>query len=382
MPLFKTTWDRDRDAAWEAFFTTADELRESGTPTRDFLSADEDRLLELPRASFPAEERLAHHDKTRGRLSQSTDLLVRLQGLEALLRRLPLEPPHEVPHAPHVERGTMIIRTDVVAPAPQHGTSHELLCRPPTPLPDELRTLLSEGRVEEIGKCVCRSALVYAALYSTIQSLTAVDQMRIPSVRATFGRSQRCDDTTVQLACWFRIGDNLRVLVSPKFTTMGDAIVAGCSHAILFVQPWMNQHPLESHSWWLSLAEHSYTHFHSPHGLYHRPGQVFTASKADGSRSWMYYGDHAGVLAAKSFLGPAGRILGARSGKTFYPSGPPEKRVAYSDSNQSFVSFVAGEWPFDAGSPAVVVINAFQSVLGHELSGLRARLQREVTSAP
>lgn len=398
MPLLRTTLDRGRDAAWAEFFAFSDRLRTPSDTAASFLTEDDARLLDLPNTLLPFTElhrarrrALARGslgpapetvERDRARASQAIDLLGRLPGLTALLGRLPLEPPHHVPCAPHADRGTMVIRTDIAEPASDGDPSYRLVCQFPGPLPDHLPLLLSTGRDDVIGLSVARSALLYTALFTTIRALASVDQMRIPTVRAALGRSQGCNDTTVQLACWFRIGDNLRVLVSPKFTTMGDAIVAGCSHAILFVQPWMNQHPPDSHSWWLSLAEHSYTHFHSPHGLYHRAGQVFTAYKADGSRSWMYYGDHAGVLAARSFLGPAGRLLGGRAGKTFYPSGPPEKRVAYSDSNQSFVSFVSGEWPFDAGSPAVVVINAFQSVLGHEVSGLRARMQREMTSAP
>ncbi len=276
----------------------------------------------------------------------------------------------------------MILRTDIAETSGTNDPTLRLLCRIPGDTPPHVESLLATGRAEVLCERVCRSALLYTALFSTLEALAVVDQMRIPSVLTALGRSPGGDDSTVQLACWFRIGHNLRVLVSPRFTTMGDAIVVGCSHAILFMQPWMDQHPLDSNSWWLSLAEHSYTHFHGPHSLYHRPAEVFASHKADGRRTWMYYGDHSTAVAARTVLGPVGRALGAKTGKTFYPAGPPERRVAFSDTNQSFVSFVADEWPFDPGSPPVVIINAFMLALGHEIAGLRARLQRDSASAP
>lgn len=321
-------------------------------------------------------------ERDRARASQAVDLLSRLPQLKALLDRIPQEPPHEIPCAAHTACGTMVVQTDIAEPAGDSDASCRLVCELPGAVPQHLRTLLAVGRKDVIGLSVAESAMLYTALSTTIRALAAVDQVRIPTIRAAIGRTRRCDHTSVQLSCWFRIGPNLRLLIAPRFTTMGDAIVVACSHAILFVQPWMDQHPLDSHSWWLALAEHNYTHFHSAHGLYHQPARVFAAYKADGSRSYMYYGERPGVVAARCFLGPAGRILGARAGKTFYPAGSPQNRVAYSDSNQSFVSFVAGEWPFDAGSPPVVVLTAFQAVLGHEVAGLRARLQREAVSAP
>lgn len=392
MAVFHTTWDKERDAAWSTFLSATSGLRPPGQPSQRFFSDDEERLLSLPKANWPltrkadAELRrsmtLSVLDRERGRISQATDLLVRHPGLERLFDRLPAEPVHTVPLAPFIDLGAMHIPADVAPRGRTTPSARELACEIPEPLPEHVRAALADFSHDAIEVAVLRSAALHAALFSTTQALTAVDQMRLPNLDAVLGRSALSTASMVQLSCWFRINEDLRLLIAPRFAVIGGAIAASISHAILYMQPWMQLHPWDSHSWWLSLAEHADAHFRDSDGIYRESASAFFEQKADSHRVPMYYGDSRTTAALRGFLGSAGPRVAPKAEKSFYSSGPPDRRVAYSDTHRSFVCFAAQEWPFDAGSLPVAVFNTFRTVLGNEVAGLRARMQREPLAIP
>ena len=392
MPLIKTTLDRDIDRQWAEFFGHGERLRPTSGPSRPLLESDgEQELLALPipnapLRTTPSDSRLGMSKDPRGVVSQLTDLLLRSDALESLLAaKFPIEPTHAIPRSPSVDLGTFAINPLVSTPAcDDPGAAQALLCDAPQewlerPIPS-VAAALSRGDAERLRQMTCRAVMLYIAMYGTLTALTAIDQMRLDHVRASVGRSRSCNATEVHLACWVRLGDDVRVYLAPSFTTLGNTISVSCSHAIVFVPPWMDQHKRDSHSWWMSLAEHSFTHFHDEFGLYREAFLTFYRRKESPRNRARYFGASPASAALRGFLGDRlGSVLAPR-GPGFYPVGGADALVAFSEKLNSFVCFTSGEWPFEKGHAAAMVVDAFTATLRMEVSGLRNRLQFDVHS--
>ena len=407
MPLVKKPFNGALTQAWASFCHQGERLRAGDDGSRSLLDDRERSLLLLPStqlewsplfremlaANNGAERALldpAALNERRKRLSQLTDLLLRAPALERLwVERLPLEPSHTILRAPYAELASLVLEPTASASPHDTGSGTQaapgfLFCetkgQAATPAPDVLAEL-ADGQHQKVAQRVCRAATLYTALYSTLMGLATLDQMRLPLVSAYVGRSAVSNDHTVHLACWFHVGEDVRVYLGPRFVNIGDVVSVSCAHAILFMQPWMTRHPRADHSWWISLAQHSHTHFNRRRGLYSDlAGDIDLHRGAHGKGVPMYYGASPFSSALRGMLGKRiGSALGA--GRTgFYPAGRPENRVAFSDTHTSLVSFVAGEWPFEAGSIAAVIVNTFVNVIRKEVAGLRSRLQTDPRS--
>ncbi len=406
MPLLFPEWDKSANAAWKRFFEVGEQLRPEGSPPRRLLTGTEATSLRLPRTDVGytdaslrqfqmaarnlSVEALGHILQHRSAIdSQLTDLLTRGPDLERILaERFPPEPPHNIPHSPYEDRGAFVVHPRVVATrqaTDADAPTAQLVCKlgqgTAIAADGELARRMASNDLAGIDALTLRAVLVYTSLHATLEAMGAVDQMRLPDVWGHMGRSTPSHENQVQLCCWFRIGERVRVYLSPRFSNVGNAIGVSCAHAILFIQPWMNLHRQDDHSWWISLAEGSYTHFSSEVGLYHSFASTFKNAKANGKDKLLYFDTNRNAAALRGLLGQrVGAVVGGRE-MAFYRGGDPNNRVAYSDSNKSFVSFVANEWPFDAGSIATLIVESFKGALRREVGGLQQRLQADIRAA-
>jgi hypothetical protein len=406
MPLLFPEWDKSANAAWKRFFEIGERLRPAGAPPRRLLTGTEAQSLRLPRTDLGytdaylrqfqmaarnlSVEAMGHILQHRSAIdSQLTDLLTRGPDLERILaERFPPEPPHNIPHSPYEDRGDFVVQPRVVATrqaTDADAPTAQLVCKlgqgTAIAADSALAGCMASNDLAGIDALTLRAVLVYASLHATLEAMGAVDQMRLPDVWGHIGRSTPSHASQVQLCCWFRIGERVRVYLCPRFSNVGNTIGVSCAHAILFIQPWMNLHRQDDHSWWISLAEGSFTHFNGETGVYCPFATTFHASKGNGKDNLFYFDINQNAAALSGLLGR--RVAAAVGGRTmgFYQAGDPKNRVAYSDSNASFVSFVAGEWPFDAGSMATLIVESFTGILRREIGGLQQRLQAEIRAA-